>query len=64
MTSGFPRGSVFLSVLFNVFDGNINRGIEYTLRNFPDDTKLCGEIDTLEGWDTIQRDFGLRDGPV
>ncbi|PKU42162.1 hypothetical protein llap_7536 [Limosa lapponica baueri] len=33
-------------------------GIECTLSNFPDDTKLCGVLNTLEGQDAIQRDLG------
>ncbi|GAB0204258.1 cAMP-dependent protein kinase inhibitor alpha [Grus japonensis] len=35
----------------------MDSGIECTLRNFSDHTKLCGVVDTLEGRDAIQRDL-------
>ncbi|GAB0178053.1 mitochondrial enolase superfamily member 1 [Grus japonensis] len=55
--SGIPQGSVFGVVLFIVFVGNMDRGIECTLSRFADDTKLCGVVNTLEGRDAIQRDL-------
>ncbi|PKU40221.1 hypothetical protein llap_9476 [Limosa lapponica baueri] len=43
-------------VLF-IFVGEMDSGIERTLGQFVDDTKLCGVVDTLEGRDAIQRDL-------
>ena len=43
-------GSVLRPVLFKIFVGDMERGIECTLRKFTD-TKLCGAADTLEGRD-------------
>ncbi|KAK4831890.1 hypothetical protein QYF61_020037 [Mycteria americana] len=56
VTSGVPQWSVLGTVIFNIFVGHKDSGIECTLSKFADGTKLCAVVNMLEGRDVIQRD--------
>ena len=45
------QGSVLGKVLFNIFVGNMDSGIECILWKFADDIKLSSAVDMLEGSD-------------
>lgn len=57
VSSGAPLGLVLGLVLFNIFAGHVDSGIEDSLCKFTDDTEQCGAINTQEGRDGIQGDL-------
>ena len=54
---GVPQKALLGPVLFNIFNKDINEGIECIFNRSADNTKLSGTVEITEGRDVTQRDL-------
>ncbi|GAB0181449.1 mitochondrial enolase superfamily member 1 [Grus japonensis] len=57
MSNVTTQGSVLEAILSKIFIRDTDSGIQYSLSNFVDNTKLCAVVDLLEERDAVQRDL-------
>lgn len=56
--SSVLQQSILAWVLLNIFINYIDSGIKCALSKFAGNTKLSDTVNTLDGRDALQRDFG------